>query len=126
MTFGNAASRNCSQLNGQLMMWELGTVFQVMINKLKFKEDEWDELLCVGNFSINNMKPGIYETIKDELAMYQLVNQSNTEYYFRFIVWVFNVPEDGYITKEFTQDSIVSEAGLTHKLIVPQRAFGKQ
>ena len=108
------------------MMWELGTVFQVMINKLKFKEDEWDELLCVGNFSINNMKPRIYETIKDELAMYQLVNQSNTEYYFRFIVWVFNVPEDGYITKEFTQDSIVSEAGLTHKLIVPQRAFGKQ
>lgn len=58
--------------------------------------------------------------------MYQLVNQSNAEYYFRLIVWVFDIPEDGYVTKEFTQDSIVSEAGLTHKLIVPQRAFGKQ
>ena len=47
------------------MMRLLESTFQVTINKLKFKEDEWDELLCVGNFSVNDMKPEVYESIKD-------------------------------------------------------------
>ncbi len=47
------------------MMWLLESAFQVTINKLKFKEDEWDELLCIGNFSVKDMKPEVYESIKD-------------------------------------------------------------
>ena len=38
----------------------------------------------------------------------------------------FGIPIEGYLTNEFSQDAVVSEAGINHKLVVPQRVYGKQ
>ena len=48
------------------------------------------------------------------------------DYYFRLKVLIKGVPTEGYLTKEYFKDAIVSESGLQRKLIMPQRTYGKQ